>query len=94
MYNAASYMNQMAPHGAFFRYMRQQPVKQEVTCQWIEPDPVTKKQCSKTFASMHEIRDGLIYRWSDYWDMQKFVGQFPGWFLEEMMQSSAADFSD
>merc|ERR1719284_1397107 len=55
MYNAASYMNQMAPHGAFFRYMRQQPVKQEVTCQWIEPDPVTKKQCSKTFASMHEV---------------------------------------
>ena len=54
MYNAASYMNQMAPHGAFFRYMRQ-PVKQEVTCQWIEPDPVTKKQCSKTFSSMHEV---------------------------------------
>jgi limonene-1,2-epoxide hydrolase len=47
---------------------------------------------SHTFVSMHEIRDGLIYRWSDYWDMQKFVGQFPAWFLEEMMKASADDF--
>jgi sugar phosphate isomerase/epimerase len=43
---------------------------------------------------MHEIKDGLVYRWSDYWDMQKFVGQFPAWFLEEMMKSTAADFTD
>lgn len=49
---------------------------------------------SHTFASMHEIRDGLIYRWSDYWDMQKFVSQFPGWFIEKMVEASAADFSD
>jgi ketosteroid isomerase-like protein len=47
-----------------------------------------------TFVSMHEIKDGLIYRWSDYWDMQKFVGQFPGWFIEEMVKASAADFTD
>ena len=49
---------------------------------------------SHTFASMHEIRDGLIYRWSDYWDMQKFVGQFPPWFIEKMLEASAADFTD
>ncbi|MEP4149068.1 MAG: nuclear transport factor 2 family protein [Halioglobus sp.] len=48
---------------------------------------------SHTFASMHEMKDGLVYRWSDYWDMQKFVGQFPEWFLEEMMKASADDFS-
>jgi hypothetical protein len=24
--------------------------------------------------------------------MQKFVGQFPAWFLEEMMKASADDF--
>ncbi len=50
------------------------------------------EMASHTFVSMHEIRDGLIYRWSDYWDMQKFVGQFPAWFLEEMMKASADDF--
>lgn len=49
---------------------------------------------SHTFATLHEIKDGLIVRWSDYWDMNKFVGQFPNWFLEEMMKSSADDFSD
>lgn len=47
-----------------------------------------------TFATMHEVKDGLVSRWSDYWDMQKFVGQFPAWFLEEMMKSTADDFTD
>jgi limonene-1,2-epoxide hydrolase len=47
-----------------------------------------------TFVSMHEVRDGLIYRWSDYWDMQKFVNQFPAWFIEEMIKASADDFTD
>lgn len=54
----------------------------------------TGETASHTFASMHEMKDGLVYRWSDYWDMNKFVGQFPGWFLEEMARASAADFSD
>lgn len=50
----------MAPHhaphhGAFFRYMRQ-PVKQEMSCMWIEPEqPVPRKTCGKTFTTMHEI---------------------------------------
>ena len=52
------YMNSMGMHhapGAFFRYMRN-PIKQEVTCMWIEPDqPSPKKTCNKTFCSMHEI---------------------------------------
>ena len=54
--STAAYMNHMnTPHGAFFRYMRQ-PVKQEITCLWIEPDqPPPKKACTKTFGSMHEI---------------------------------------
>ena len=50
--------------------------------------------CEHTFCTMHEMKDGKVYRWSDYWDVQKFVGQFPAWFLEEMAKSSAADFSD
>ena len=49
---------------------------------------------SHTFASTHEIKDGLVYRWKNYWDMQKFVGQFPAWFLEEMMKLTADDFTD
>ncbi|XP_018012484.1 LOW QUALITY PROTEIN: zinc finger protein ZIC 4-like [Hyalella azteca] len=42
-------------HGAFFRYMRQ-PIKQELSCMWLEQDqPSPKKPCNKTFGSMHEI---------------------------------------
>ncbi|KAJ9588537.1 hypothetical protein L9F63_018075, partial [Diploptera punctata] len=42
-------------HGAFFRYMRQ-PVKQEMSCMWIEPEqPLPRKTCGKTFTTMHEI---------------------------------------
>lgn len=41
--------------GAFFRYMRQ-PIKQEMTCLWIEQDaPSPRKPCNKTFTTMHEI---------------------------------------
>ena len=54
----------------------------------------TGETAAHTFATMHEMKDGKVYRWSDYWDMNKFVGQFPAWFLEEMMKSTADDFSD
>ncbi|TRY67833.1 hypothetical protein TCAL_03445 [Tigriopus californicus] len=61
MYSSA-YMNGMgmaAAHhasGAFFRYMRQPPLKHEVTCMWIDPDaPMPRKPCTKMFASMHDI---------------------------------------
>jgi hypothetical protein len=51
-----NHMN-MGPHGpgAFFRYMRP-PIKQEHNCLWIDQDgPEPKKQCNKTFNTMHEI---------------------------------------
>ena len=54
----------------------------------------TGEKARHTFATLHEMRDGKIYRWSDYWDVQKFVGQFPQWFLEEMARHSADDFSE
>ena len=53
----------------------------------------TGETAEHRFCTMHEIKDGLVYRWSDFWDMNKFVGQFPQWFLEEMMKASEADFS-
>nr|XP_033803773.1 zinc finger protein ZIC 5 [Geotrypetes seraphini] len=40
--------------GAFLRYMRQ-PIKQELICKWIEQDQPSKKPCSKTFSTMHEL---------------------------------------
>lgn len=54
----------------------------------------TGEKVQHTFATMHEMKDGKIYRWSDYWDVQKFVSQFPPWFLEELAKSSADAFAD
>lgn len=57
MYSSA-YMNGMGMHhasGAFFRYMRH-PIKQEMTCMWIDPDQLSpKKPCGKIFGTLHEI---------------------------------------
>lgn len=54
----------------------------------------TGEQATNQFATLHEMRDGKVARWSDYWDVSGFVGQFPAWFLEELAKKSAADFSD
>jgi len=45
------------------------------------------------FATMHELKDGKIIKWSDFWDVNNFVGQFPQWFLEEMAKKAGADFT-
>ncbi|CAJ0959816.1 unnamed protein product [Ranitomeya imitator] len=43
--------------GAFFRYMRQQCIKQELICKWVDPEQLStpKKSCNKTFSTMHEL---------------------------------------
>eukprot|EP00073_Rattus_norvegicus_P055139 XP_017457614.1 PREDICTED: zinc finger protein ZIC 3 isoform X1 [Rattus norvegicus] len=51
-------VNVAAHHGpgAFFRYMRQ-PIKQELSCKWIEEAQLSrpKKSCDRTFSTMHEL---------------------------------------
>lgn len=37
-------------------------------------------------ASVHEVRDGRITRWTDYWDMAALVAAAPQWWLEHVMQ--------
>jgi len=49
--NMAGY-GYMSPMSPYYRYMRQ-PVKQEMTCEWIEQD--TKKMCAKVFHTMHDV---------------------------------------
>jgi ketosteroid isomerase-like protein len=54
----------------------------------------TGEKATNQFATLHEMRDGKVARWSDYWDVSGFVSQFPQWFLEEMAKASQADFTD
>ena len=37
------------------------------------------------FVSVHELRDGKIVRWHDYWDMQTLMNAAPTWWVEHIM---------
>ena len=37
-------------------------------------------------ASVHELRDGRITRWCDYWDMNVLTTAAPGWWFEHVLQ--------
>ncbi len=37
------------------------------------------------FCSVHELRDGLVTRWADYWDMAVLVAAAPDWWFEHVM---------
>jgi len=52
----------------------------------------TGEKATNKFATMHEMKDGKISKWSDYWDVTGFVSQFPQTFLEVMAKASEADF--
>jgi len=54
----------------------------------------TGEKVTNQFATMHEMSDGKISKWSDYWDVSSFVSQFPAWFLEEIAKGRATDFTD
>jgi limonene-1,2-epoxide hydrolase len=36
--------------------------------------------------SVHELADGRIVRWTDYWDMAALVAAAPAWWFEHVMQ--------
>ncbi len=36
-------------------------------------------------ASVHQLRDGSITRWCDYWDMAVLVEKAPAWWFEHVM---------
>ncbi len=53
----------------------------------------TGEKATNTFATLHEMKDGKVSKWSDYWDVSGFVNQFPATFLEVMAKASEADFA-
>ena len=40
------------------------------------------------FVSVHVLRDGLIERWSDYWDLATLMNNAPAWWVEHIMNES------
>jgi limonene-1,2-epoxide hydrolase len=44
----------------------------------------TGETISFPFTSIHEVVDGVIVRWTDYWDLQTLLGAAPAWWIEEI----------
>jgi ketosteroid isomerase-like protein len=49
----------------------------------------TGEKVSFPFVSMHEIRDGKLVRWWDYWDLSTLMNAAPAWWVEHIMTESA-----
>jgi limonene-1,2-epoxide hydrolase len=44
------------------------------------------------FVSVHEVRDGKIALWRDYWDVATMMNAVPKWWVEQIMQRRAEEF--
>ncbi len=44
-------------------------------------------------ASIHELRDGKIVKWFDYWDINNMISQAPQWWVEKVAEASPRDFT-
>lgn len=44
------------------------------------------------FVTVHELRDGKVALWRDYWDIATMMGQLPQWFLDEIAKHSQEEF--
>jgi limonene-1,2-epoxide hydrolase len=46
----------------------------------------TGEEVTLPFVSVQEVRNGVIVRWHDYWDLQTLLGSAPAWWIEHIMQ--------
>ena len=44
------------------------------------------------FVTIHEVRDGKITLWRDYWDLNTLMSQAPPWWIERLAKFAATDF--
>jgi ketosteroid isomerase-like protein len=49
----------------------------------------TGERASLPFVSMHEVRNGKLVRWWDYWDLATLMNNAPAWWVEHIMTESA-----
>ena len=54
----------------------------------------TGESATNPFVTVHEVRDGEILLWRDYWDVASFTSQFPPWFLEKLASHAGQEFND
>jgi len=49
----------------------------------------TGETLTSPFVSIHELRDGKIVRWWDYWDLATMMNAAPEWWIEHIMNGAA-----
>jgi ketosteroid isomerase-like protein len=45
------------------------------------------------FVTVHEVKDGRITLWRDYWDLNTLMSQAPQWWIERLAGFGDSDFS-
>jgi len=53
----------------------------------------TGEAVKNPFVTVHEVRDGKITLWRDYWDMNNLMSQAPRWWIEHLAKHTAEEFS-
>jgi len=54
----------------------------------------TGEKLRNDFVTIHEVRDGKIKLWRDYWDLGTMMQQAPQWWIERLAQQDASEWSD
>ena len=44
------------------------------------------------FVTVHEVKDGKISLWRDYWDITTMMNSVPKWWIEQIMKRRAEEF--
>ena len=53
----------------------------------------TGEKITNHFVTVHEVRDGKVALWRDYWDLGALMAQAPKWFVERLAGFDASHFS-
>jgi limonene-1,2-epoxide hydrolase len=49
----------------------------------------TGERAALPFVSIQELRDGVIVRWWDYWDLTTLMNAAPAWWVQHIMAAAA-----
>jgi ketosteroid isomerase-like protein len=53
----------------------------------------TGEHLTNQFVTVHEVRNGKVTLWRDYWDLGTMMAQAPKWWIERIAQHSEAEWS-
>jgi len=53
----------------------------------------TGEKVVNDFLTVHEVRDGKIALWRDYWDLGTLMQQAPAWWIERLAAYDGSDWS-